>query len=57
MGTAKAWGLTPGAWDALDDDDKAQMMAYERATSTMQAYNQQVAEREAETQRMMRGKR
>lgn len=49
--------MTPSQWDALDEDDKATMLAYERASATMQAYDRQVAEREAETQRMMRGKR
>ncbi len=57
MGVAKAWGLLPSQWDALDEDDKAMMLAYERASATMQAYDRQIAEREAETQRMMRGKR
>lgn len=54
---AKAWGLTPGQWESLPEDEQAQMIAYERASGTIAAYDRQVAEREAETQRTMRGGR
>lgn len=48
MKTAKAWHLTPNEWDAKDEADRAQMMAYEDAYGRMTAYEEQV---EADKQR------
>lgn len=42
--TAKAWGLTPAAWDALPDDDKAQMLAFEGVLADMRGYEDHLAE-------------
>lgn len=29
MQTAKAWGLTPGQWDALRGEERAEMLAHD----------------------------
>ena len=49
--TAKAWGLTPDRWDSESDASKAQMMAYEDASATMAAYDDQVHEDKMESER------
>ena len=49
---AKAWLKTPSEWDALDDTDKAQMMAFEEESATMAAYEEQLHEDEMDRQRM-----
>jgi hypothetical protein len=36
--TAKAWGLTPSQFRGLSDEDAAEMMAVERVTSKMRAW-------------------
>lgn len=41
--TAKAWGLTPDRWDALDSVTKAEMIAYERTDGMMTQYEMQEA--------------
>ena len=56
MSVAKAWGVLPSVWESLDEDDKALMIAFERASGTIAAYDRQVDEREKATQQMMRGK-
>ena len=36
--TAKAWGMSPTAWDELSADDKAEMIVYEEQTAQMAAH-------------------
>ena len=36
--TAKDWGKTPTEFFALDEDDKAMMIAYSRDTARMRAW-------------------
>ncbi len=45
--TAKAWGILPSVWDALSEDDKAQMMAVEQTGAAMRAYEDYRQERKA----------
>lgn len=52
--TAKEWGLTPSQWDELDEADKAQMIALEETSATMQAYEQQLQDDELERTRAKR---
>ena len=46
IGAAQDWGLTPGAFRALDEEDRALMMAHSRSAATMRAWEQQEQERE-----------
>lgn len=36
--TAKAWGMTPGAFRALDDEEQLEMIAADRATAMMRSF-------------------
>lgn len=38
---AKAWGLTPAQWRALDVDDRAMMMAFELFEGACDSYREQ----------------
>lgn len=40
MGVAKAWGLKPSEWDAANEFDKAEMLAYDDTLSSMKAYEE-----------------
>lgn len=40
MKTAKEWRLPPSAWDALDNEDKAEMMAISAIEADMAAWEQ-----------------
>ena len=45
--TARAWHVpTPGAWDSLPDEDRAQMMALSIAEGKIAAWERQQQERE-----------
>ena len=51
MQAARSWGLTPAQWDSLDNLDKAEMMALQRAEAIMGAYEREEAERKADLQK------
>jgi hypothetical protein len=45
--TAHDWGFSPTQFRALSDEDRAEMMAYLITTRKMQAFEHQLAEKEA----------
>ena len=45
--TAKAWGLVPSQWDALDEIDRLEMMAETVAEDRMAAYEVAMAKEAA----------
>lgn len=49
MSAAKAWGLTPGEWRCLSDDDRARMMVHEWLEGARAAYEGEKMEEEAES--------
>lgn len=44
--TAHEWGLTPAQFDALPEEERAEMIAYCRAVNRMAAFERQEAERQ-----------
>lgn len=42
LAAAKAWGLLPSAFDALQDMDRAQIIAHERITRLLEAHSAKV---------------
>lgn len=55
MQTAKAWHLIPSEWDALDDTDKAQMMALEMTEGEMREYEDHQMEKDRMRKEAARG--
>lgn len=46
LATAKAWGRDPDQWEALSDDARAVMQAYEAVTARIDAAEWYVRERQ-----------
>lgn len=56
VGVAVEMGMTPTFFWTLPDNDKAYLIAYQRAKSTIQGYEHYLAEREAKRSKGKGGK-
>ena len=49
--TAKAWGKTPSEWTLLNKQDKAIMMAFDRAEGAIESWHMEEAEKRMKAER------
>lgn len=50
MDTAKFWGLSPWTFDALDSEEKAEMIAFRNATQIVESYHYEMSEQCAKSE-------